>query len=114
MVPGLSEKAHLQRAYDFLSAEIRKVDPDHNICFEPVTWLNNIESGFTNAPGGKRYTNSSIFCYHYYSPPTLNLDSFMNARVKDVKRLKVGAILSEMYITGEEGVRNIAMMDKCD
>ena len=41
MVPGLSEKAHLQRAYDFLSTQIRKVDPDHNICFEPVTWLNN-------------------------------------------------------------------------
>lgn len=33
MVPGLSEKAHFQAAYDRLSVEIRSVDPDHNICF---------------------------------------------------------------------------------
>lgn len=33
MVPGLSEQAHLQDAYDKLSVQIRSVDPDHNICF---------------------------------------------------------------------------------
>lgn len=104
----------MQRAYDFLSAEIRKIDPDRNICFEPVTWLNNFESGFVSPPGGQRFSNSSMLCYHYYNPPTLNLDKFMNARVKDVKRLNVGAILSEMFVIDDQGRKNIEMMDKCD
>ena len=39
MVPNLSEKIHLQRAYDRLAAAIRSIDPSRNIGFEPVTWL---------------------------------------------------------------------------
>lgn len=74
MTPGFTEKAHFQAAYDRLSIEIRSVDPEHNICFEPVTWINNFPSGFTHAPGGHRFSNSSMLCYHYYNPPTLNLD----------------------------------------
>lgn len=77
---------------------MRKVDPDINICFEPVTWLNEFPTGFTSAPGGRRYSNSSIFCYHYYDPPSLNLDGFMKARLRDMKRLNVGGILSEFFI----------------
>lgn len=38
----------------------------------------------------------------------------MNARVKDVKRLNVGAILSEMFVIDDQGRKNIEMMDKCD
>lgn len=79
-----------------------------------MTWLNTFESGFTNPPGGHRFSNSSIFCYHYYNPPTFDTEGFMKARVKDVKRLNVGAILSEMFILGDEGRRNLIVMDKCD
>ena len=94
MAPGFTEVFNLQRAYDHLSHQIRSVDPDHNICFEPVTWLNEFRSGFTHPPGGERYENSSIFCYHYYNPPTLDLEGFWNARIKDVKRMNVAGILS--------------------
>lgn len=100
MVPGLSETFHLQEMYDRLAEAIRSVDPDHNICFEPVTWLNNFPTGFTHPPGGRRYENSSIFCYHYYNPPTVNLNAFMRARMSDVKRLGGGGLLSELYIIG--------------
>ena len=94
MVPGPSDYILMQHAYDYLSHEIRKVDPNHNICFEPVTWLNEFRSWFTHPPGGKRFENSSIFCYHYYNPPTLNLEKFMDARLKDIKGLNVAGILS--------------------
>lgn len=114
MVPGLSEKFHLQHAYDYLSQEIRSVDPEQNICFEPVTWLNNFESGFIHPPGGFKYSNSSIFCYHYYNPPTFVPEKFMKARLKDVKKLKSAGILSEFYIINKEGEKNVEIMDLCD
>ena len=94
MAPGLSELFNLQRVYDHLSLEIKSVDPDQNICFEPVTWLNGFRSGFTHPPGGRQFENSSILCYHHYSPPCLNLEDCFNARIKDIKRLNVGGLLS--------------------
>jgi hypothetical protein len=100
MVPELSEQFHLQEAYNRLAAEIRSVDPGQNICYEPVTWLNNFQSGFTHPPQGKRFANSSMFCYHYYNPPTLHLNSFMKARMRDVVRLGGAGILTEFYTSG--------------
>jgi hypothetical protein len=94
MVPGLSESINLQHAYDIISAEIRKIDPEHSICFEPVTYLNLFRAGFSHPPGGKKYSNQSIFCYHYYNPPTFNLKQFMKARMNDVNRLRTGGLLS--------------------
>ena len=84
----------MQNAYDLIAEKIREVDPDHNICFEPVTWLNNFRSGFSHPPGGNQHRNSSILCYHYYKPPTLNLKKFMKARMADINRLKIGGLLS--------------------
>lgn len=114
MVPHLSELFNLQRVYDHISAAIREIDPHHPICFEPVMWLNTISAGFTHPPGGKRYSNQSILCYHYYNPPTIKLEGFMQARMNDIKRLGTGGILSEFFIIGEEGKKNRAMMDQCD
>jgi hypothetical protein len=84
----------MQQAYDIISEGIREVDPEHSICFEPVTWLNNFRAGFNHPPGGKKHSNHSIFCYHYYNPPTFKLKAFMKARMKDVKRLQTGGLLS--------------------
>ena len=114
MIPGLSEILHMQHAYDIISAQIREVDPNHSICFEPVTWLNYFKAGFSHPPGGRKYSNSSILCYHYYNPPTLNLKKFMKARMKDIDRLKIGGLLSEFYVINEQGEKNIEMMNHCD
>lgn len=114
MVPHLSEVFNLQRVYDHLSTAIRQEDSNHPICFEPVTWLNTISAGFSHPPGGSRYQNSSILCYHYYNPPTVNTKGFMKARMRDIKRLKIGGLLSEFYIIGEEGKKNNEMMNLCD
>lgn len=97
----------MQQAYDIIAKEIRNIDPGHSICFEPVTWLNFFRAGFTHPPGGKKYENSSIFCYHYYNPPSFNLKKFMTARMNDVKRLNVGGLLSEFYVIGGEGEKNL-------
>ena len=55
MVPGLSELINMQPAYDIIATEIRNIDPDHSICFEPGTWLNFLKAGFTHPPGGQKY-----------------------------------------------------------
>jgi hypothetical protein len=104
----------MQHAYDIISSAIREVDPSHSICFEPVTYLNNFKAGFSHPPGGRKYSNFSIFCYHYYSPPTLNLKRFMKARMKDISKLQTGGLLSEFYVIDKEGEKNIEMMNQCD
>jgi endoglycosylceramidase len=116
MAPGLSEFFHLQEAFTFIANEIRKIDPDHNICYEPVTWLNTFPAGFLHPPGGKRFANTSIFCYHYYNPPSINLKQFMKARMRDVKRLGGAGILSEFMMSGNltgnlTGASIMAVMD---
>lgn len=114
MVPGFTEYLNMQNAYDRISAAIRKVDPNHNICFEPATWLNNYRSGFTHPPGGFKYSNSSILCYHYYDSVNLNYKKTINARVRDIKRLRTGGILSEFFISGPKGPNNTKIMEECD
>ena len=114
MVPGLSEIINMQHAYDVIAEGIKEVDSKHSLCFEPVTWLNYFRAGFSHPPGGRQYSNQSIFCYHYYNPPTFNLKKFMHARMKDVKRLNTGGLLSEFYVIDAEGEKNIEMLDECD
>ncbi len=95
MVPHFSELNHMASAYDRLSLEIRSIDQDHNICYEPVTWGNGFSVGFQHPPGGFKYANSSILCYHYYKPPSIvSADQFLKARMRDIKRLKSGGLLS--------------------
>lgn len=113
-IPGLTELTNLQSFYNLLSNTIRPIDPVTPIAFEPVTWSGSVNSGFTQPPGGAQYANKSILSYHYYNPPTSNFSSYINARLADMKRLKVGGILSEFYVIRSQGVQNIPVMDYCD
>ncbi len=38
----------------------------------------------------------------------------MKARMKDMKRLTSGGLLSEFYVINAEGEKNVEMMDECD
>ena len=108
MVPTLSEKIHLQKAYDRLATRIRSIDPTRVIGFEPVTWLQQFPSGFSHPPGGMHYASKSIFCYHYYQSNVLNKDGFsaqrfLETRHKDTIRLGTAGMLSEFFITTDLG-----------
>lgn len=89
----MAERLKLQSFYDQLSLVIRKTDPSTPLCFEPVTFDNFVPSGFSHTPGGNRYRNQSILCYHYYQPPALNLKE-LDTYVKDAKKLRIGSMLS--------------------
>jgi endoglycosylceramidase len=78
----MAEKIYLQAFYDKLSSTIRIYDSGHPICLEPVTWNNTVPVGFSHSPGGNRFKDKSILCYHFYMPPSVNLKT-INARVKD-------------------------------
>ena len=91
--PWVAESLNLQRFYDRLAKSIRQIDDTHPICFEPVTWNNAIKTGFSHPPGGFRYKDQSIFCYHFYSPPDFSVKA-IDYLIKDAKRLQVSSILS--------------------
>ena len=55
LIPGEADKKRLMHAYDVIAEEIRKVDDDHIIFFEPVTWDNFFKVGFEHVPGGDAY-----------------------------------------------------------
>lgn len=55
LVPGVAEKLNLQRFYNILNEQIRKIDNEHIVFFEPVTWDNMFPSGFKSAPGGDSF-----------------------------------------------------------
>ncbi len=78
---------NLKQFNDEIALAIREVDPQQNIGFEPVTWLNGIPAGYSRPPGGKQYADRSVLCFHYYSPPTYGMDIFLGARRVDMKRL---------------------------
>jgi hypothetical protein len=65
-----------------------------------VTWDNTIKVGFSHPPGGKRYENQSLLCYHFYIPPALNT-STIQARINDAKRLGMTSIVSEFSYGGD-------------
>ena len=73
---------------------IREVDNETNICFEPITFDFAFGTGFTHAPGGNKYTNRSILCYHFESPPVKSLKT-MDAKLRDMKRLGIPVLMSE-------------------
>ena len=91
--PYVAETLNLQHFYDRLSAAIRRVDDKHPICFEPVTWNNAIKTGFSHPPGGTKYRNQSVLCYHYYSPPDFSLNAIEHL-IGDAKRMGVSSLLS--------------------
>lgn len=96
VVPSMAERMKLQNFYDKLSETIRSVDNETPLCFEPVTFDNFVPTGFSHPPGGNKYRNQSIFCYHHYQPPALSLKS-LDTYVQDGKRLKIATLLSETW-----------------
>jgi hypothetical protein len=92
---------NLKKFHDLVAEGIRAIDPLQNIGFESVTWLNALPSGYTHAPGGKVYANRSIYCFHYYHPPTFSRGMFMAARELDMRRLGVGGLLTEFFAIDE-------------
>jgi endoglycosylceramidase len=53
-----------------------------------------IPAGFTHPPGGNDFKNRSVLSYHYYQPPDIGPKPFINARMRDIKRLGVGGFLT--------------------
>ena len=78
LLPGIAGARNLKRMNDAVAMAIYEVDDKHMIFFEPVTWgmfLNGnitgnvhklLSSGYTEPPGGKVYSNRSVFSFHYY------------------------------------------------
>lgn len=96
----MADRFSLQSAYNYLSKRIWDVDPDRLIFFAGVTWDDIFKAGFKSAPGGKENAYRSVFAFHYYEPPQFKkqIKSYFKRRVKDAKRLKTGAMLTETEI----------------
>ncbi|EAR97960.1 glycosyl hydrolase family cellulase (macronuclear) [Tetrahymena thermophila SB210] len=114
LIPGFADRLRLQDAYEIIAQEIRKYDEDHIIFFEPVTWDNMIKVGFTQPPGGNKYSDRSVLAYHYYNPPDFAMGLFFNERNKDIQRLNVGGFLTEFFVSGGSFAENQKVMDMCD
>jgi endoglycosylceramidase len=91
----VADKNNLQPAYDVLTNAIRAVDEATLVFFAAITWDDPIPAGFTAAPGGDSQAPSSVFAYHYYSPPQFNDEIYFHTRINDARRLGVGAMLTE-------------------
>lgn len=113
LIPGVADYLNLQPTYDALQKAIRQVDDQHNIFFEGVTW-DFFEVGFTEVPGGKQYQNRSVLSYHYYEPPDFSKKLNFEARLLDLKRLKCGGFLTEMFTVGTDFNSMFEMFDLCD
>lgn len=116
LIPGVADKENLERVYDYLNNEyIRKIDEEHLIFFEPVTWDNFISVGFSHPPGGEKYQNRSVLSHHFYKPPDLGVDMHFYHRQKDIKRLKIAGMLTEFWGSDDELlVTGNQTMDACD
>ncbi|XP_066919762.1 endoglycoceramidase-like [Clytia hemisphaerica] len=113
LVPGIADKLNLEPAYDVLQKAIRQVDDQHAIFFEGVTW-DFFDVGFSKVPGGAEYQNRSVLSYHYYEPPDFSKTLSFAARMNDLKRLKCGGFLSEMYTVGKDFEGMYEMLDLAD
>lgn len=113
LLPGIADKLNLQPAYDVLQKAIREIDDIHNIFFEGVTW-DFFEVGFTHVPGGEAYQNRSVLSYHYYEPPDFSKTLNFEARMEDLKRLRCGGFLTEMYTVGKGFSDMYKMFDLAD
>jgi len=98
MVPSVADRWNLQPMYDNLNNYIRQVDPNHIIFFESVTWDDFVPVGFSHVPGGDGFRDRSALSYHYYSQVNFYKEWQFTARMKDIKRLKTGGMLTEFAI----------------
>lgn len=95
IIPSVADKMRLQPAYDYLAPRIKSVDPETLIFFAGVTWDDIVPVGFEHPPGGDGNADTSVFAFHYYNPPNGPLPVYFHQRVKDAKRLQVGAFITE-------------------
>ena len=70
-LPGEAGKKNLMPLYNRVSKEIRKYDYNRILFYEPITWgmiYDNkvFGNGLNQVPGGKEYSNTSVYSYHYY------------------------------------------------
>ena len=98
LIPGYADSHNLMHMYDNLNTYIRKVDDDHIVFFESVTWDDFISEGFDHVPGGDQWGNKSAISYHYYDQVNFNVDWQLNARTKDRNRLNSGMMCTEFGI----------------
>lgn len=81
--------------YEILNTAIRSVDNVSLIIFESVTW-DNFVFGFTQAPGGEKFADRSVFGYHYYRLPRVtSMDAAMKFQLKKSQNLSCGGMLTE-------------------
>lgn len=78
-----------------LSQAIRAVDETTLLFFAAVTWDDVFPAGFTAAPGGAAQAPTSVFAYHYYSPPQMSDAVYFRTRLQDAQRLGTGSMLTE-------------------
>eukprot|EP01121_Diplochlamys_sp_Union-15-3_P017331 TRINITY_DN6080_c0_g1_i1.p1 TRINITY_DN6080_c0_g1~~TRINITY_DN6080_c0_g1_i1.p1 ORF type:complete len:410 (-),score=39.87 TRINITY_DN6080_c0_g1_i1:66-1184(-) len=98
--PITADFQNLQPLYAKINQAMRKVDNQHIIMFEPVTWA-DYGSGFTEVPGGDDYKNRSVLSYHHYVPPDINVEDTFLVREQDMERLGCGGFLTEFDINGD-------------
>ena len=106
LLPTIADKQNLAPAYDVLANAIRKVDNEHCIFFEPVTW-DDFGVGFEAVPGGSDYQNRSVLSYHYYIPPDFNANFDFFVRMRDLERLKCGGMLTEFATHAEYSIEKM-------
>jgi endoglycosylceramidase len=72
LIPGYAGRHNLLPVYDYLIQEIRKVDTQTLVFYEPVTWGYYFPgggyqgTGFNRIPGGDKERSRSVMSYHYY------------------------------------------------
>lgn len=101
LIPKKADLYNLQPFYDDIIKEIRKIDNNHCILFESVTW-DIYGVGFSYLPGND--PNKTILSYHAYFPPNLFIETSFEIRTKDIERLNCGGFLTEFsYGSGNTG-----------
>ena len=79
-----------------------------------MTYSSSIPVGFTTSPGGEAYRNRSALSYHYYSPPAIGLEGNFKTRNSDIKRLQIGGMLTEFFVTIGKRQEKINVLKTCD
>ncbi|KAJ3084680.1 hypothetical protein HDU99_007296 [Rhizoclosmatium hyalinum] len=102
--PLYANRVNLQPFYDVVSTAIRTVDPNAIIHFEPATLIQK-SAGFTNTPGGKDFSNKSVFNFHYYADAQREngLNDTLGYRIDSAISLNCGAFLGEFEMGYNSG-----------
>jgi len=109
-IPWRADEINLQPFYDATVKEIRKVNQNHLVFFEPVTWsdlkVHSETTGFDHAPGGEKEAGRSVFSFHYYNPPNYGVQQeYLDRRLEAALSLGVGSFLTE-FGTGHDANLN--------